>query len=109
MKLLAFRFVFFKLPRSFFHLFSKTERSHISPHLFYVSQAFGFCAHLADIAPAEWVLLMLRPYRVLFVVVYYDSVDCRIFIFQDFAGSWWSPFFLLDILRDSRRRAESDH
>src|SRR5947209_2487958 len=67
------------LPRSLFHFLSEAERSHVSPDLFDVGQAFFFGARFSGVLPTQRVFLMGRPDGVLFFVIEDYFVDSFIF------------------------------
>ena len=65
----------------FLHPLPKTERPHVRPDLFDVSQTFGLRPALPRVLPAERVLAIRRPDRVLLFVVDDHFVNRRVFSF----------------------------
>src|SRR5215207_5592559 len=67
------------LPRRLFHALSQAERSHIRPDFLDVGEALGLRAGLAGVVPAERVLAVGGPDRILLLVVDHDLVDGVVF------------------------------
>src|ERR1039458_9425603 len=61
------------------HIPSQTERSHVGPHFFNISQAFGLGTGLSCSRPARRKSSLGGPDRVLVFLIYNDSVCCRVF------------------------------
>src|ERR1700680_286430 len=62
-----------------FHLLAQRQRSHVGPDFLDVGQALVLLAALADVVPAERILAMRGPYRVLLFVVDDHLVDRVVF------------------------------
>src|SRR5437899_2322754 len=61
------------------HFLPQAEGPHIGPDFLNVSQAFGLLPNPTNIFPPEWILFVLRPYRVLLFVVNHYFVNSSIF------------------------------
>ena len=72
-----------KLPPSF----SETERTHISPNLLDVGEAFVLSPAFSYITPAQCILSVGGPDGVLLFMVYDDFVDRRVLIHISIHGS----------------------
>src|SRR5437867_5682773 len=86
------------------HFLPQTERSHISPDILDVGQAFGLEALLTYLLPAERGLPISRPYGVLFFVIDHNLVDGGVFCIVPRHGV---PPMLLCISADGRTRASA--
>src|SRR5262245_8680410 len=51
------------------HLLSQTEGPHICPHFLDVGKAVGLQPYFPDRIPTEWVLFVLRPDRILLLMI----------------------------------------
>src|SRR5215210_1729164 len=63
------------------HLLAKREGAHVSPDFLDVVQALLLRAALADVVPAQGVLTVGRPDRVLLFVIHDHLVDRGVFFF----------------------------
>lgn len=63
------------------HFFAETQRSHVSPDLFNIGEAFGFRTTLAGIIPAQRIFSVRGPNRILFLVIYNNSVNRSVVCF----------------------------
>jgi hypothetical protein len=66
-------------PGLFLHALAQAERAHVSPYFADVIEALLFAARGAFFVPAKREFFVGWPYRVLFLVVSYDLIDCLIF------------------------------
>src|SRR2546421_10396833 len=67
------------LGRAPLHLLPQAQGAHVRPNFLDVGKALGLGAGLARVAPAEWVLAVGGPDRVLLLVVDDHLVDGRVF------------------------------
>jgi hypothetical protein len=63
----------------FLHVIPERERPHVSPHFFDVSQAFRLGPALPTVVPANRVISLNRPNRVLPFMIHKDLVVCIVF------------------------------
>src|SRR5262249_33830720 len=68
-----------RVPLRVFHPLPEAERAHVGPHFLDISKALVFGAGLSGGVPAEGVLAVCRPDRVLLFVVHDNLVDRRVF------------------------------
>src|SRR5262245_11222949 len=68
--------------RHLFHFLSEAERSHIRPYFLDESQTLGLRADHTDVLPAQRNLFVIRPDRVLLLVIYNNSVNSSVFLIR---------------------------
>src|ERR1051325_4500519 len=70
------------ISRQLFHLLPQTERPHIGPNFLDVCKALSFRSNLPGILPTRRILPVLRPNRILLLVIHDHFVDRFVFIFR---------------------------
>src|SRR6516164_8392880 len=79
-RLRARRRLWCRMFRGLFHLLSEAQRTHINPYRLDVVQAFLLETAFAHILPAEGIVTVSWPDRVLLFVIDHDFVDRGIFL-----------------------------